>query len=46
VRMEGEVKDGRIYIYNRKWDETWIGTFRHGSVIGKVNNRTEFRIFE
>lgn len=46
VRMEGEVKDGRIYIYNRKWNETWIGMFRRGSVIGKVNNRTEFRIFE
>lgn len=46
TRLEGEVKDGRIYIYNRKWNETWIGTFRHGSVAGRVNNQTEFRIFE
>ena len=46
TRLEGEVKDGRIYIYNRKWNETWIGTFRHGSVTGRVNNQTEFRIFE
>ncbi len=46
IRLEGEVKDGQIYIYNRKWNETWIGVYRHGSVMGKVNNQTEFRIFE
>jgi len=46
TRLEGEVKDGRIYIYNRKWNETWIGTLRRGSVVGRVNNQTEFRIFE
>ncbi len=46
IRLEGEVKDGRVYIYNRKWNETWIGIPRRGSVVGKVNNQTEFRIFE
>lgn len=46
TRLEGEVKDGRIYIYNRKWNETWIGILRRGSVVGRVNNQTEFRIFE
>ncbi len=44
--LEGEVKDGQIYIYNRKWNETWIGILRRGSVVGRVNNQTEFRIFE
>ncbi len=46
VRMEGEIKDGRIYLYNRKWNETWVGTFVHGAVVGKVNDKAEFRIFE
>jgi len=46
VSMEGEVKEGRIYIYNRKWNETWIGTARNGSVTGKINNQVDFRIFE
>ena len=46
TRLEGEVKDGQVFIYNRKWKETWIGIFKHGSVTGKINNATEFRIFE
>lgn len=46
VRMEGEIKDGRIYIYNRQWNETWIGVFGRGAVVGKVNGQAEFRIFE
>ncbi|MBP1625836.1 MAG: hypothetical protein H6Q00_311 [Holophagaceae bacterium] len=46
VRLEGEVKDGQIFIYNRKWHETWVGVYRHGRVIGKINNQSEFRIFE
>lgn len=46
IRLEGEVKGRQIYIYNRKWNETWVGMLRHGSVVGKVNNGTEFRIFE
>lgn len=46
VRMEGEIKDGRVYIYNRQWNENWVGTFEHGAVVGKVNGQAEFRIFE
>jgi len=46
VRMEGEIRDGRIYIYNRPWKETWIGDFGRGAVVGKVNGQAEFRIFE
>ena len=46
VRLEGEIKEGRIYIYNRKWNETWIGVFERGAVVGKVNGQAEFRIFE
>ncbi len=46
VRMEGEVKDGRIYIYNRQWNETWVGVFARGAVVGKVNGQADFRIFE
>ncbi|PTY01233.1 hypothetical protein [Opitutus sp. ER46] len=46
VRLEGEIKEGRIYIYNRKWNETWVGVVRRGVVVGKVNGQAEFRIFE
>jgi hypothetical protein len=46
VRMEGELRDGRIYIYNRQWNETWVGDFGRGAVVGKVNGQAEFRIFE
>ncbi len=46
VRLEGEIKEGRVYIYNRRWNETWIGVFGRGAVVGKVNGQAEFRIFE
>lgn len=46
TRLEGEVKDGRVTLFNRAWKETWAGTFRHGAVVGRINDRTEFRIFE
>ncbi len=46
VRMEGEVKDGRVYIYNRQWNETWVGVLTRGAVVGKVNGQADFRIFE
>ncbi|WP_148300318.1 hypothetical protein [Holophaga foetida] len=46
IKLEGEVKGDQIYIYNRKWRETWIGVSRRGRVTGKINNQTEFRIFE
>lgn len=45
TKLEGEVKDGKFFIYNRQWNETWIGTFDHGVVSGRVNNQTNFRIF-
>ena len=44
--LEGEIKDGTVYIYNRKWSETWVGTFGNGAVSGRINNRYTFRIFE
>jgi hypothetical protein len=46
TKLEGEVKEGMIYIYNRKWNETWVGTFTRGAVSGKINNRYNFRISE
>jgi len=46
TKLEGEIKDGMVYIYNRKWNETWVGTFSRGSVSGKINNRYSFRISE
>jgi outer membrane protein assembly factor BamB len=46
VRMDGEVKDGKIYIYNRQWNETWIGTLADGVVSGKINDRHTFQIAE
>ncbi len=44
IRMEGEVKDGKVYIYNTKWNETWIGTNNNGTVSGKINNSYTFTI--
>jgi hypothetical protein len=46
VKMEGEVKNGKIYLYNRRWDETWIGIATNGTVSGKINNNYTFRIME
>lgn len=46
VRMEGEIRDGRVYLYNRPWKETWVGVFARGAVVGKVNGQAEFRIYE
>jgi hypothetical protein len=46
TRMDGEIKGGMVYIYNRKWKETWVGIFEHGHVTGRVNNDIPFRIFE
>ena len=41
-----EVKDGTVYIYNRKWNETWVGAFTRGGVSGKINNRYSFKIWD
>ncbi|MDR3671234.1 MAG: hypothetical protein P4L36_10330 [Holophaga sp.] len=46
VRMDGEIKNGKVYIYNRKWNETWIGTAVNGKVTGMVKNGGRFEIFE
>ncbi len=44
TKLDGEVKGGKIYIYNRRWRETWIGTYRSGKVTGKINKRYSFAI--
>ena len=46
THLDGEIKDGKVFIYNRKWNETWTGFVEHGAVVGKINNHTGFRIFE
>jgi len=46
TRMEGEVKHGQIYLYNRQWNETWIGTVDNGMVSGMINDRYSFQIVE
>jgi hypothetical protein len=46
IKMDGEIKDSKVYIYNRKWNETWIGTTVNGTVTGKINNGRGFRISE
>jgi hypothetical protein len=46
TRMDGEVKDGKFYLYNRKWNETWVGTLSGGAVSGKINNSYTFDISE
>ncbi len=44
TKLDGEVKDGKIYIYNRQWNETWTGVNNNGTVTGKINNRYDFTI--
>ena len=44
IKMDGEVKDGKIYIYNKQWNETWIGTNSNGTVTGKINNSYTFTV--
>ena len=46
IKLDGEIKDGRVFIYNRKYNETWTGFVENGIVIGKINGHTGFRIFE
>ncbi|HNX23048.1 MAG TPA: hypothetical protein PKG60_03315 [Spirochaetota bacterium] len=44
TKLDGEVKDGKIYIYNRQWNETWVGTLANGKITGKINNSYDFTI--
>jgi hypothetical protein len=46
TRLEGEVKGDRVYIYNKQWKETWVGTFTRDGVSGRINDRYGFRIWE
>lgn len=46
VKMDGEVKNGMVYLYNRQWNETWIGTVINGVVSGRINNSHTFQISE
>jgi hypothetical protein len=46
TKLDGEVKDGKVYIYNRQWNENWVGTYINGKVTGKINNRYDFTITE
>jgi hypothetical protein len=46
IQLEGELKDGKVYIYNKKYHETWVGILSGGAVSGKIDNRFNFRIFE
>jgi len=46
TQRDGEVKDGKVFLYNRKWNETWVGTYSNGMVIGRINNFYTFQITE
>ncbi len=46
TKLDGEIKDGKIYIYNRQWNETWVGSLSNGTVSGKINNQYNFSISE
>jgi hypothetical protein len=46
TKFEGEFRDGRVILVNKQWNETWEGNWHNGRVTGKINNRTEFQIFE
>jgi hypothetical protein len=46
TKLDGEIKDGKVYIYNRQWNETWVGALSNGTVSGKINNQYNFSITE
>ena len=46
VKLDGEIKDGKVFIYNRKWKEKWVGNNANGVVRGMINNRHTFQISE
>ncbi len=46
TQRDGEVRDGKFYIHNRKWNETWVGVYADGKVCGKINNFYPFQISE
>ena len=46
IKLHGEIKDGKVFIYNRKWNETWVGHNANGFVSGKINDRYSFQISE
>lgn len=46
TKLDGEIKDGKFYIYNRQWKETWVGTLSGGVVSGKINGTYTFQISE
>jgi len=46
TKLDGEVKDGKFFIYNRQWNETWEGTLSGKTVKGKINNSHTFEISE
>ena len=46
TKLDGEIKNGQIYIYNRQWGETWVGTLNNGTVTGTINNSYSFKIYE
>jgi outer membrane protein assembly factor BamB len=46
VTLDGEIKHGKIFIYNRQWKEKWVGNNVNGVVRGTINNRHTFHISE
>ena len=44
TKLEGEFKDGKVFIYNKKWNETWMGTVSGGTVKGKIKGSIDFSI--
>jgi hypothetical protein len=46
IKLEGKIKDGKVFINNYTWNEMWIGTLSNGIVFGKINNKYSFRISE
>lgn len=46
IKLDGEIKDGKVFIYNRQWKEKWVGNNVNGVVRGMINNRHTFHISE
>ncbi len=46
IRFECEIIDGKVTLVNKQWNEIWVGTYLNGKVIGTINGRTGFSIFE
>jgi len=44
TKLTGEVKNGKIYFYDRQWNETWEGTLSGSTITGMVDTYYTFTV--